>query len=63
MIPNAMLGMVTSMMDTDDDRILSPEEVQTVHVRMFDRVDADGDNRVTAEEMKGLHAGCRTGRP
>ena len=56
-----MMGMRGHMMkimfaigDTDGDGGLSFEEVTTMHKRIFDKVDANKDGKVTAEEFQSF---------
>ena len=52
-----MLTMMMVMMDTNADRALSMEEFQAVHERMFKYADADGDGKLTIEELRKFHSG------
>ena len=52
-----MMVMVRAIMDTDGDGALSLEEVQAVHARMFNYVDADDDGRLTPEELQSFFHG------
>lgn len=52
-----MPGMMIAMMDTNEDGALSLEEVQTVHERMFNMADADGNGLLILEEIRGFMAG------
>lgn len=54
-----MLRMMVILMDTDDDGALSLQEVQDVHARIFRAIDADGDERVTLEEMEDFFSAMR----
>lgn len=46
-----MMRMMIVMLDTDGDGMLSLEEVQAMHARMFKAMDVSKDGRLTAEEM------------
>lgn len=52
-----MLTWMMIMMDTNADRSLSLEEFQAVHARMFKYADADGDGKLTMEELRKFHFG------
>ena len=52
-----LMTMMMIMMDTNGDGALSLEEVQAVHTRMFNYVDADKDGKVTPEEMQSFFHG------
>ncbi|MCK0166203.1 hypothetical protein MWU52_01415 [Jannaschia sp. S6380] len=56
-----MPGMTMAMMDSDGDGMLSREEAQAVHDRMFSMADADGDGAVTMEEMHAMMGGGMMG--
>src|SRR5829696_2356394 len=47
-----MMKVMFAIADTNGDGALSFEEVKTVHKRIFDRVDANKDGKVTPEEMQ-----------
>ncbi|MFT2212587.1 EF-hand domain-containing protein [Rhizobium giardinii] len=47
-----MMKIMFAIADADGDRALSFEEVSTIHKRIFDRVDADKNAKVTPEEMQ-----------
>ena len=49
-----VLKMMMAMMDTDGDSVLSLEEFQAVHARMFGLIDADGDGALTLEEIQSF---------
>ena len=58
MMQTGMIGpMMLVMMDTDGDKAISFEEMEAVHKRMFDLVDADGDGKVTIGEIRQFHTG------
>jgi hypothetical protein len=38
--------------DADNDGALSFEEISTIHKRIFDKVDANRDGKVTPEEIQ-----------
>ena len=52
-----MLTMMMIMMDQDADRAVSLDEFQAVHARMFKYADADGDGKLTLEELRKFHGG------
>jgi hypothetical protein len=54
-----MMRLMIILMDTNGDGALSLEEVQAVHARIFAVIDADGDERVTPEEMQGFFTSLR----
>ncbi|OWV78864.1 hypothetical protein ATY78_12270 [Rhizobium sp. R635] len=58
MPPMGMRGQVMKIMfaiaDADGDEALSFEEVTAIHKRIFDSVDANGDGKVTREEMQAF---------
>ncbi|MBW9062318.1 EF-hand domain-containing protein [Rhizobium herbae] len=47
-----MMKIMFAIADADGDGALSFEEVSTIHKRIFDRVDADKNAKVTQEEMQ-----------
>jgi hypothetical protein len=47
-----MMKIMFAIADADGDGALSFEEVSTIHKRIFDRVDADKNAKVTPEEMQ-----------
>jgi len=47
-----MMKVMFAVADVDGDGALSFDEVITVHKRIFDRVDANRDGKVTPEEMQ-----------
>ncbi|PSH63005.1 hypothetical protein CU102_24390 [Phyllobacterium brassicacearum] len=49
-----MMKIMFAVADADGDGALSFEEVTTIHKRMFDRVDADRNGKVTPEEMQAF---------
>lgn len=56
-----MLLMMMIMVDTNGDRMLSLEEVQAVHARIFSYADGDGDGQLTLEEIQSfIHQGGPT---
>ena len=56
-----MMKVMFAIADVDGDGALSFEEVTTVHKRMFDKVDANRDGKVTPVEL-GSHEGGVGGR-
>jgi hypothetical protein len=49
-----MMKVMFAVADTDGDGALSFEEVTTIHKRIFDKVDANKDGKVTPEEMQAF---------
>jgi hypothetical protein len=49
-----MLKIMFAIADMDGDGALSFEEVTVIHKRIFDRVDANKDGKVTPEEMQAF---------
>jgi hypothetical protein len=49
-----MMKMMFAVADTNGDGGLSIEEVTEIHKRIFTKVDADADGKVTAEEMRAF---------
>ncbi|WP_429119248.1 hypothetical protein [Ensifer sp. KUDG1] len=49
-----MLKIMFAVADNDGDGALSFEEVTAIHKRIFDRVDANKDGKVTPEEVQGF---------
>jgi len=46
-----MMKVMFAIADTNGDGALSFEEVTAIHKRIFDRVDANKDGKVTPEEL------------
>lgn len=49
-----MMKFMFAIADVDGDGALSFEEVTTIHKRIFDKVDADKDGKVTPEEVQAF---------
>ena len=49
-----MMKIMFAIADTDGDGALSFEEVMTIHKRIFDKVDANKDGKVTLEEVQAF---------
>lgn len=47
-----MMKIMFTVADADGDAALSFDEVTTIHKRIFDKVDANKDGKVTLEEMQ-----------
>ena len=47
-----MMKVMFAIADTNSDGGLSFEEVAAIHKRVFDRVDANNDGKVTPEELQ-----------
>jgi hypothetical protein len=47
-----MIKIMFAIADTDGDGALSFEEIAAIHKRIFDKVDANKDGKVTSEEMQ-----------
>lgn len=49
-----MMKIMFAVADVDGDGALSFEEVTTIHKRIFDKVDANKDGKVTPEEVQAF---------
>ncbi|MBB4277523.1 EF-hand domain-containing protein [Rhizobium mongolense] len=49
-----MMKIMFAIADADGDGALSFEEVTAIHKRIFDKVDANKDGKVTPEEMQAF---------
>jgi hypothetical protein len=49
-----MMKIMFAIADTDGDGALSFEEVTVIHKRIFDKVDANKDSKVTVEEFQSF---------
>jgi hypothetical protein len=49
-----MMKIMFAIADMDGDGALSFEEVTTIHKRLFDKVDANKDGKVTSEEVQAF---------
>ena len=49
-----MMKIVFAIADVDGDGALSFEEVTTIHKRIFDKVDANKDGKVTPDEIQAF---------
>jgi hypothetical protein len=49
-----MMNIVFAIADLDGDGALSFEEVTTIHKRIFDKIDANKDGKVTPEEVQAF---------
>jgi hypothetical protein len=49
-----MMKIIFAIADTDGDGGLSFEEITTIHKRIFDKVDADKNGKVTPEEVQAF---------
>lgn len=54
MMQGHMMKIMFAVADVDGDGALSFEEVTAIHKRIFDKVDANKDGKVTPEEMQGF---------
>ena len=52
--PPHMMKIMFAIADTDGDGALSFEEVTAIHKRIFTRVDANKDGKVTIEEIQNF---------
>ena len=50
--PHLHMKIMFAIADTDGDGTLAFEEVMAVHKRIFDKVDANKDGKVTMEEIQ-----------
>ena len=53
-MPGHMMKIMFAIADVNGDGALSFEEVTTIHKRIFDRVDANKDGKVTPEEVQSF---------
>ncbi|MGO6929958.1 EF-hand domain-containing protein [Rhizobium ruizarguesonis] len=53
-IRGQMMKIMFAVADSDGDGALAFEEVTTIHKRIFDRVDANKDGKVTPDEMRAF---------
>jgi Ca2+-binding EF-hand superfamily protein len=49
-----MMRIMFAIADTDGDSALSFEEITAIHKRIFDKVDANKDGKVTSEEVQAF---------
>lgn len=49
-----MMKIMFAIADTDGDSALSFEEITAIHRRIFDKVDANKDGKVTTEEVQAF---------
>ena len=49
-----MMKVMFAIADTDGDGALSFEEITAIHKRIFDKVDANKDGKVTPEEVQAF---------
>nr|WP_192359531.1 EF-hand domain-containing protein [Mesorhizobium mediterraneum] len=49
-----MMKIMFAIADTDGDSALSFEEITVIHKRIFDKVDANKDGKVTTEEVQAF---------
>ncbi|MBW0368038.1 EF-hand domain-containing protein [Ensifer adhaerens] len=54
MMQGHTLKIMFAVADNDGDGALSFEEVTAIHKRIFDKVDANKDGKVTPEEVQGF---------
>ena len=58
-----MMVLMMIMVDTNGDGVLSLEEVQAVHARIFNYADTDDDGRLTLDELRSFfHGGAGPGK-
>ena len=58
-----MMRMLFSLMDSDGDGIVSLQEFQAAHERIFRAMDANKDGRLTLEEIQAFMQGTRRSVP
>lgn len=58
MLGHGMPHMMTIMMDAGGDGVLSVEEFQAVHTRVFNAMDINGEGRLAPEEMEQFMGGA-----
>ena len=58
-----MMRMLFAMMDSDGDGIVSLQEFQAAHERIFKAIDANKDGRLTLEEIQAFMQGTRRSVP
>jgi EF hand len=58
-----MMRMLFAMMDSDGDGIISLQEFQAAHERIFKGMDANKDGRLTLEEIQTFMQGTRRSGP
>lgn len=53
-MPGHMMKIMFAIADVNGDGALSFEEVTTIHKRIFDKIDANKDGKVTLEEIQSF---------
>ena len=49
-----MFRMIFALMDADGDGVISLQEFQTAHERLFKAMDSNKDGKLTPEEMRAF---------
>jgi Ca2+-binding EF-hand superfamily protein len=57
MMHAAGMRLIFAIMDADGDGVLTLEEVQDFHERIFNTIDQDGSGDVTLDEIREFFAG------